>query len=284
MTITEDVWQTIVAESLEKALQVTRGRPVPGSRLRQIVATIARKHGEQYPAPDNDAQKFGDFLKQFSSLLIVLRRTGSDFLVAPADRPDLLAGEQEDRYAFVRDDVFEAFTRVPRESPPKEAWYDKDDDKFNWIQADGLIDTGRLIKVPGRTQDEEIEERRAFAMLPQYEKIQDDLLATLSEHAAFWAFSRAIKERGLGRNWHLFRMQAVVKRIRLWCEQQQIPWRDEWLTRDTTSSAPEVFANQQRPDSLERATLIKLLAGLSDADLQRIVIPLDLLLKLLGQR
>jgi hypothetical protein len=280
MTPNEDIWQKIIAEAMDKASQVSRG-PVAGAKLREIVATVARKHGEEYPPAENRGQKFGDFLRGFGSLVVVLRREGRDFLVAPADKPELLAGEQDDKRAYIRDDVFEAFTRLPHEVPPLEAWYRRDSDTFRWIPQGENVDATELVKVPLRTEPEEVEDRKAFAMLPQFERIQELLLATLSDHAALWAFSRAIKERGLGRQWHVFRLQSIIKRIRSWCESQHVEWRDEWLTPKTIAAAPKTLASVQRMEFDQKARFGRLLERLTDEDLKRIVLPLDLVLKIL---
>ena len=273
----DEIWQVIMAEALENAFQVSRGA-VAGARFREVVAATASKHGQQYPPTD---EKFGDFLKQFSSLLIVLRRPGKDLLVAPADRPELLAGGGGDNQAFIRDDVFEAFTRIPYETPPSEPWYRRDNDTFCWIRNGGIVDETQFLRVPPRTEAQEVEERRAFANLSQYDRIKDELLKTLDTHAALWAFSRVMKEKGLGREWHVFRLQSIVKRIRVWCEEQHVEWRDEWLTPTKVAAAPRVTTGAQREETSQKVAFTKLVEVLSEEDIKRIQVPLDVVLRLL---
>jgi hypothetical protein len=57
-----EIWSSIVADALKEGLQSSRGA-IPGARLRQLIARIAPKYGEQYP-PQGEQQKFGEFLKK----------------------------------------------------------------------------------------------------------------------------------------------------------------------------------------------------------------------------
>ena len=197
MTSVNSVWSQIVTDALNQGIKTSRGA-VPGAKLRQLVATIAPRYGEQYPPPGREAEKFGDFLKELGSQLVVLRREGKDLLVAPVDRPELLTAGQEGDYAFLREDIFEAFTRIPRETPPNQAWYVRETDKIQWTSAEDSLNGEQFVTIPLATSDQEVEDRKAFALRPDVESHRHDLLATLGEHPAFWAFSRIVKERGLG--------------------------------------------------------------------------------------
>jgi len=71
----DGIWNEVVAEALNRGLETSDGA-VPGAKLRELVARIGPKHGVSYPLPGREDEKFADFLKQFSSSVIVLRREG----------------------------------------------------------------------------------------------------------------------------------------------------------------------------------------------------------------
>jgi hypothetical protein len=129
----------------------TSDGPVPGAKLRELVARIAPKHGVNYPPPGHESEKFGDFLKQFNSSLILLRREGQDLLVAPSDMPQLLQ-RSGNTYAQIRDDIFEAFTRIPRGSLPRQPWYVRDADTIEWLAENEKPDASRFARIPPATR------------------------------------------------------------------------------------------------------------------------------------
>ena len=229
---------------------------MPGAKLRELIAESARKRGLAYPPAESPNEKFGDFLKRFDSVLIVWRREGQDFLVAPVDKPELLADVQAVRPARLREDIFEAFTRISRESPPKYPWYDPETDTVKWLAIDESQPNHRLVRMPSPSQSEEVEDRRFFANSPELSDHKDALLSTLGDHSALWAFSKSIKERGLGRKWHLYRFQIIVRRLKLWCASEHVEWRDEWIGQapprviwtkfGQTTDIPEISENSSK--------------------------------------
>ncbi len=275
-----DVWREIVAEALKQGVQISKGA-VPGAKLRQLIARIAPKYGEQYPPAGHEEEKFGEFLNAFGSLLILLRRNGQDILVAPVDKPQLL-DIAEGGQTQLREDVFEAFTHIPRESPPVEPWYARDTDTIQWSTANESLEPERFVKVPPATLSQELEDRKAFALSSGIDsQIRDSIVATLQEHSALWAFSKIVKEHGLSRKWHLYRFQAVVQRIRKWCESEHVEWREDWL-RSKTDQPSRVKASKMSAPSRGQGHLFeKFVEALSDDDLKRVSVPLDIVLKLL---
>ena len=214
-------WQRIVREALDRGLESSKGA-IPGAKLRQIIARIAPSYSEEYPPAGYEGEKFRDFLGRFGSLLTVLPRKGQDILVAPSDRPELLAAEEAGR-AQLREDIFEAFTRIPRESPPREPWYERSTDKVLWNTADEAVNHPEFVRIPPATLAQELEERRVFALASEIDPaVRDKLLANLQEHSALWAFSRIVKESGLAQKWHFFRFKAILGRIRNWCGSEHV--------------------------------------------------------------
>src|SRR5579862_3847728 len=86
----DKAWEQIVAEALAAGLNTSKG-PVPGAKLRELVARSAQSRNLKYPPDGYEQESFGDFLKHFDSIVLVRRRKGKDLLSAPADKPELLA-------------------------------------------------------------------------------------------------------------------------------------------------------------------------------------------------
>jgi hypothetical protein len=272
-------WQEIVKKALDRGLESSKGA-VPGAKLRQIIAHIAPSYGEQYPPLGHEDEKFRDFLGHFGSLLTVFPRDGQDILVAPSDRPELL-GASETGQAQLRADMFEAFTRIPRESPPMEPWYERSSDRIKWQTADEATDPVNFSKIPPATLAQELEDRRAFALSLEIDsQIKGNLLGVPQDHSGLWTFTKIVKENGLSHKWHFFRFRALLRRIKSWCESENIEWREDWLRSGSVPpSSGKPLNISDLIDSTHRFE--GFLQGLSDDDVKRISVPLDIVLKLL---
>jgi hypothetical protein len=275
----DEIWNEVVAEALTRGLETSDGA-VPGAKLRELVARVAPKHGVSYPPPGREDEKFADFLKQFGSSVIVLRREGQDLLVAPSDAPQLL-DRSANVYAQIRDDIFEAFTRIPKGSSPRQPWYARDTDTIEWLTEDENPAGVRFVRIPVATLDQELSDRRAFLLSPGIEKdVQDKLLGTLTAHSALGSFSAVLRAHGLARKWHFYRFSEVVRRIKKWCESEKVPWRDEWITPVNQHSKADAAAAPPASTEARRTSFSQFVETLTDEDLRRISVPLDIVLKL----
>jgi hypothetical protein len=275
----DEIWNEVVAEALNRGLETSDGA-VPGAKLRELVARIAPKHGVSYPPPGREDEKFADFLKQFSSSVIVLRREGQDLLVAPSDAPQLL-DRSANVYAQIRDDIFEAFTRIPKGSSPRQPWYARDTDTIEWLTEDENPAGVRFVRIPAATLDQELSDRRAFSLSPGIEKdVQGKLLGTLTAHSALGSFSAVLRAHGLARKWHFYRFSEVVRRIKKWCESEKVPWLDEWITPVNQHSKADAAATPPASTEARRTSFSQFVETLTDEDLRRISVPLDIVLKL----
>ena len=272
-------WQEIIKKAMDSGLASSKGA-VPGAKLRQIIAHIAPSYGEQYPPMGHESEKFRVFLGHFVSLVTVFSRDGQDILVAPSDRPELL-GASETGQAQLREDMFEAFTRIPRESPPMEPWYDRDDDKIKWHAADEAAVSHDFSKIPPATLAQELEDRREFAHSLEIDsQIKDNLLGIPQNQSGLWTFTKILKENGLSHKWHFFRFRALIMRIRSWCESENIEWREDWLR--SGNAPPNSGKPLSIPDLIDKQHRFEgFLQGLNDEDVKRISVPLDIVLKLL---
>lgn len=278
----EQQWRKIVSEALQRGIEESKG-PVAGAKLRLFISRAAVQNGTQYPPEGLEEEKFGDFLKRFSSILLVLKRKSQDLLVAPATQPELLSdSSSSDGQAVIRVDLFTAFTRISRGNPPKEPWYDRTRDTILWLDADALKDEASLVRIPAASRDQEVADRNAFAHSENIEPgTRDSLLHALEEsgQSVLWGFSQVIRSAGLSRKWHVFRFHELTKRIRTWCEQNAIVWRDDWIvavdekSREASGDVPIV--------ALDRTALEELFSRLKEDDLRRVSIPLDIVLRLM---
>jgi hypothetical protein len=153
----DEMWTQIVTEALERGLRETKGRPVPGAKLRKLVGSVAVQHGQSYPPAAFEGSSFSDFLKACDSVLIVLKRPAQDLLIAPVEQPELLlnTSDQGSR-AEIRRDVFDAFTRIPREADTKSSWYDSERDLFLWLDADAELAGTNDALVPGHPKSKRL--------------------------------------------------------------------------------------------------------------------------------
>jgi hypothetical protein len=279
----EQLWRKIVSEALERGIKESKGA-VAGAKLRQLVSQAAVQNGTKYPLEGFEEERFSDFLKRFNSILLVLKRKSQDLLVAPAAQPELLSDlSSSDKHAVIRADLFTAFTRIGRGNPPKEPWYDRTRDTIVWLEPDAPIDEASLVRIPAATQEQEVSDRKAFVQSEGIEPgTRDSLLHALEESgqsSVLWGFSQVIRSSRLSRKWHVFRFQELTKRIRAWCEQDAIVWRDDWIvavderSQEASGEVPIVV--------IERTALEELFSRLTEDDLRRISIPLDIVLKLM---
>jgi hypothetical protein len=226
-----DQWKAIVSEALTRGVKESKGA-VPGAKLRQLIAETAVQHGHVYPPAGFENKSFGEFLKFFDSILVVLRRKAQDTLVAPSDQPTLLINDSGSSLPQLRIDIFEAFTHIARPPDRKEPWYDKTRDDILWLNPEDPKDEATMVPVTPGTKERELEDRRTFAESSEIDPgTRVSLLRSLEEggQSVLWAFAQIIRSARLSRKWHVFRFRQLTARIRAWCEVFQVSWREEWL-------------------------------------------------------
>jgi len=278
----DETWKQIVAEALAAGLKTSAG-PVPGAKLRQLIFKGAKRRDLTYPPSGHEQESFGDFLKHFESIALVHRREGRDLVVAPADMPQLLADAPESGPTRLREDIFEAFTRIPRGLPPSEPWYVLSDDTVVWLLPTELSGSGELIKIPAATLELELGERKSFIQsVDLAEDVKNRMAGSLDTHSGLGSFSKLIKAHGLSQIWHRHRFRAVVRRIRAWCTAAGVPWRDEWVSSSDASKALTPTGDNL-PGTNQRQLFERLVESLTDEDLRRISVPLDIVIKLIRE-
>lgn len=270
-------WQRIIAEVLEQEVQRSGGA-VPGAKLRTLVARKAQDLGLGFPPPE--MRTFSSFVEGFSSSFIVQRRPGQDVLVAPATEPEALTKKPEQTEssgaARLRQDLFNALTRIPTNGGPR-PYYEPSTDAVQWEES--LIDS-KWIALPSSSLEEEIGVRRRFAT-EQSEEIAQDLAACLTSSTPLREFTAKLHEHRLVLDWHQFRLKDLVLRLKEWASQHGLEWGSTWV--ETTEPRPSNFDRSPVPAHINFRDLQRLVSYLSERDLARIQVPLDIVLKLVGK-
>jgi hypothetical protein len=282
--VMEEIWKTVVAEALGRGIRESKGRAVAGAKLRQLVSHVALQNNVTYPPPGFESTNFSEFLKYFDSIAVVLRRRAQDILVAPVDQPELLMGlSTTGNQPQIRTDLFDAFTRIPRETEPRIPWYEPALDRINWLSLEEGEANPLLIPIPPASRNQEIADRRSFTDSLQAEQgTLDNLRRALDEpgSSVLWSFSQILRTAHLSRRWHEYRFQLVTSRIRRWSEAQHVPWQESWLVAPSDAATNDAQVEAAVELASERASLKELLSALDEEDLKRVNIPLDIVLKL----
>ena len=131
------------------------------------------------------------------------------------------------------------------------------------------------------TETAEIQLRRDFTETLEQVATRSKLLEALTKTRALVAFGIAVRKAGLQRKWHSFRTERVLDKIQRWATDKRIEWNVMWLAERTGGYAREKQASLSSgtPTYAEPDPLQVLFSGLDAADIQRISIPLDLVLK-----
>ena len=274
------LWQPIVRKALEEGIEVSAG-PVPGARLRQLIARHAEAAGLSFP-PD-PGSTFGSFLDQFRDVIFVQRRPGRDMLVVPGDRVALLSTPSEiPQSAVLRKDLFEALTLIHREGA--EPLYSRSSDSVLWPMP-GTEIPGDAVALPFATQDLAIQDRRDFAAQAPSAAVRASLEESLEQSKPLRSFSEAIRAHGLAREWHRFRVGKLLERLKRWSEERDVPWRTDWFL-EAEQVATQALGTA--PGPTEASSVDEFFAALSavlkEGDLARINVPLDLVAKAWSHR
>ena len=274
---TADLWRDILRE----AIQEISTQPVIGTRFRAAIGSAASKRGLQFPPSGEPKLGFIEFLQRYPDVVSILRRPGQDFLVVAAGKSDLLAKSVGRRLYGIRPDLFKAFTTVGYDSTNL-PYYDKNTDQVvRQEPGEGQALPESWVPVEVTTEAAEIQLRRDFTETPEQAATRSQLLEAVTNSLPLSAFGKAVKRAGSQREWHSFRTERVLAKIQRWATDNQIEWNDAWLTEGPSDYAWKKQASLSSPTPTHAGAdpLQFLFSGLDAADIQRISIPLDLVLK-----
>lgn len=273
-----NTWLEIIKGELEQAIAVS-GAAIPGAKLRQRVAHAAKAQGLDFPPPDMG--KFSAFVEKFPADFIVQRYPGSDILVVPANRPELLTKDApHSKNVRMRQDLFEALTTIDTNRKGI-AYYSPVTDAVVWI-GEGAQPPASAVPLPQASIDRELETRRKFvdqAVKPGLAK--NNLSEALAKNTPLRFFRETIRAHGLVQEWHQFRMGELTARLKEWSAEKAVTWQVKWVESMGLSASLQVPAPVP-PDS--RMQLAWLAGRLTNEDLARISVPLDVVLRVLGPK
>ncbi len=269
MNANDDFGQ-IIAEMIASAGR----RPIAGARARILLERIAQERGVPFPPPEMVGRKFYDFLEHYQSIISLRKRPHQDFLIAPADQPGLLASEPAIRgkFAKLRVDIYEALTKEHPDG--KKAFYLADQDAISWRARDDSLADG--IELPAPVSP--IELRRAYAEANEW---RDEILGAIESETSF---SKLIRSKNLGADWIEFRLRFLIDRLKDWSDSNGIPWGHSWIEDPAKANSTRNALQHAPGGGNARDALAALRAALTEDDLRRITVPLDIVLKLLEQQ
>lgn len=274
-------WIAIISKALSNIIEETH-RAVPGAKLRAEVEAVAADWGVSFPPPE--MTKFSSFVESFDKEFIVLRRPGSDILVAPADRADLFTAAMAaspTSYSRMRQDLFEALTTI-EPSDRGVPFYLLDSDSVRWIRGQDSEIPNDAIPLPMTTMEGEVRLRRDFAdSIEESSGAQNALKSALDDGGPLRSFTVALQEHGFSRLWHLFRLRHLSTKLRDWSVAHAVNWQRGWLSSNESGS---LLAAPLQPDSATRTQLAELLMRATDEDLRRVMVPLDIVLRISAAR
>lgn len=221
-------WRALMRKALEECRN-GEPRAVPGAQLREAVARLASAEGinlTRYLVSRKLA--FSTFLEAQSDL-ILMRRAGTDMLVAssldefppPGTSPKGPAG------GYIRQDFYEALTQFVGGMTYS---YDPENDQvLNYADRGPSASSGSLIPLPPASVEDEIACRRDFARQQNSEAL---IAALASQQGALTQFRSRVKELGLQAEWHRFRYEALGHKLLEWATSKQVEVRQNWFERD----------------------------------------------------
>ncbi|WDM78320.1 hypothetical protein K6979_14245 [Xanthomonas cucurbitae] len=110
-------WTQVISEMIG----LSGDKPIPGAKARVAIERIAQEKGLSFPPAEMAGKKFYDYLENFPSIISLRKRLHQDFLIAPADRPELLASmpTKRGKSPQLRSDLYQALTkeRLSKEKP-----------------------------------------------------------------------------------------------------------------------------------------------------------------------
>lgn len=285
----DNIWLLILKEALDGLVTRMDG-PVAGAKLRAEVKRLAEDRGEQFP-PEGMG-KWSAFLSAFPDEITVIPNPGSDVLVVPVSRLDLRAKAEAaatvhatpaSNRTRLRSDIFEALTRIPAEG--QRPLYLPETDAVIWQDLNEAAPPN-AVPFPLATFEGEKDLRETFVERPEgmTQMAKDALRTALGSDGPLRQFSYAIRSYGLIQDWHLFRMAALSERLRSWATAHALTFKDEWYGSDDSRTIVTPAAALAAVAAGNKRGLVELAGLLTDDDISRISVPLDVVLRLLTPR
>jgi len=278
----EGLWKDVLLTALDRG-KATGSSALPGSKLRGLVVEVARERALGFPPPEFEGQKFGRFLAHFKDrgCIVIRTRDGQDVLVAPSDEPERLVDVPGDgqQATGLRHDLFSAFSTVSSQH----AFYRKSDDKFVWLPQEEAVPDG-YVPVPAITFGLLTERCIRFGQQLSSEERKVKLEEALRQPRPIAAFTAAVRDLKLQSQWHAFRVREILDRVTAWADAQHIAFQSSWITNSVDGKRPESdVATAVAVSKDRRSHWLQLIQMMSDDDLSRVMMPMEIAAKLLGR-
>ncbi len=274
-----DVWLDVIQEALNETIE-SSGSAVAGAKLRNEVARIAKGRGLEFPPPGMG--RFSSLIEQYPDDFIVHRLPGQDLLVAPKSRADLLllsSSRRTGNLADIREDLFAALTLIDSSRAP---YFLPNTDSVIWVPRNSPSPEGAFA-LPATTLDQELALRQMYADTVDDPNVKDSLTKALKGESPLHHFGATIKYARLSKKWHIFRLQQIAERLRLWAEQVGVHWNPNWVGNVTPHIVPLTVSTA--PSTAEdKRQFFDLMNLLTEEDISRISVPLDIVLRLVVRR
>jgi hypothetical protein len=105
----------------------------------------------------------------------------------------------------------------------------------------------------------------------------------LERPAPLRAFSHLVRIHGFARQWHQFRLGTLSSKLREWSVNKAILWHQSWVDLAEPKVIP-AYAGAPSVTLDSKRQLVELAALLSNEDLSRISVPLDIALRLMSRK
>ena len=278
----KEKWRAALIEALDVATEHAT-KPVAAARLRNVLGTVAKGQDLDYPPGGMVTGRFFEFITAFQDEVIYVRHSGGDLWVAPAGSPELLTATKPDgsqSQVGIRRDLFESFTTF---DALRCAWYSPQSDTVLWQDITAPQLPAPWVQLPAAEIPNAIADRRAFIQTLEDPLLREQLTEAVSKPRGLADFATLVRERGLQPVWHRYWVKLLTDRIRDWANGAGLTWNSAWITTSPKGANSE---SQPKPaaaavDREWRNNLAALFQALDEEDLQRISIPLDIVVRAL---
>lgn len=247
--------------------------PIRGAKLASYIARRARGLGlgDFHATLRSRGQTFKAFVHQLG--LKVTDYQGRDLTVAlqGASTDDSTVGFSFSKGDQIRKDVYDAFTRIE----PNGYCYVPSIDRFRPIISIGAIEG---VKVPALTIGDLLKVRNSFVdRLAQNSPDALVLRNAIDSPSALRRFTAALAAMGRTNEWRVFLFEYLQKTISDWATENAVTIREDWFRQPSLTKD----SRGELPSHLGASSLRRWLGALSDEELGQVMIPAQIVEKLL---
>lgn len=258
-------WKPLISQAIEKAIE-KRNEPIPGAAFKHILLRIA----ENEELPDG---KFSNFLAGFPDQITIIQREGQDILITPAGRPELIKTTMKSER--IRQDLFKAFTDIRVDIT---AWYCKTDDTITYLDRDVNPGDDYLL-IPSVTFESEKHLRQKFSETQHDDTIRRQLQESLNNDFPLKQFSSTLRQVNKFKEWYEYRLADTKEAIVRWAQTGGVDYGKDWFITEKATPVKQINRIIYNNNFVGAA-----INSLDISDLSRIMVPLDIVVKLMKNK